>query len=243
MKIVTGDSMERLWFNLLVETVCGENYFDHPVIYTRHTFAETENFLLCNDQLESDFYKFSGYNYQMKMAQLRKEYYTGKVEKQFSVIKKYFHQFVPRQSRAAIYFSEPAFDKTAKLKCLESLYFQKYTKTEYEVFLNFRNTEVYPKLFMDFIYIRELIDELDKEANVKCIKFNGIIINSFVNLHQSYLIYMFLTDWGISNFSENFNKVLGEFKRKFPREKIKDIKLNSIKRVLERTYKLIDERD
>ena len=179
----------------------------------------------------------------MKMAQLRKEYYTGKVEKQFNVIKKYFHQFVPRQSRAAVYFSEPAFDKTSKLKCLESLYFQKYNKIEYEVFLNFRNTEVYPKLFMDFIYVKELIDELDKEAKVKCIKFNGVIINSFVNLHQSHLIYMFLTDWGISNFSENFTKVLGEFKRKFPREKIKDIKLNSIKRVLERTYNLIDERN
>ena len=96
---------------------------------------------------------------------------------------------------------------------------------------------------MDFLYIKELIDELDKEAKVKCIKFNGIIINSFINLHQSHLISMFLTDWGISNFSENFKKVVKEFDRKFPREKIKDIKLNSMKRVLERTYRLIDERD
>ena len=51
--------------------------------------------------------------------------------------------------------------------------------------------------------VRELIDELDNAAKVKCIKFNGIIVNSFINLHQSKLIYMFLMDWGISNFSPN----------------------------------------
>ena len=178
MKAITGDSIEKMWFNLLIDLVCGQNYFDHPVIYARHTFADTDNFVSENEQLRVDFFKYSGYNYLMKMAQLRKEYYNGKIEKQFNVIKKYFHQFVPRQARAAMYFSEPAYDKSSKLKCLESMYFQKFTKTEYEVFLTFRNTEIYPKLYMDFLYIKELIDELDNAAKVKCVKFNGIIINS-----------------------------------------------------------------
>ena len=44
MKIVTADCIEKLWLNLLIDVCCGENYFDHPVIYTRHTFATTENF-------------------------------------------------------------------------------------------------------------------------------------------------------------------------------------------------------
>jgi hypothetical protein len=238
MKSITGDSIEKLWFNLLVDLICGQNYFDHPVIFARHTFADTDNFVSDNPQLREDFFKYSGYNYLMKMAQLRKEYYTGKVEKQFDVIKRYFHQFVPRQARAAIYFSEPAYDKSSKLKCLESMYFQKFTKTEYEVFLTFRNTEIYPKLFMDFLYVRELIDELDHASKAKCIGFRGIIINSFVNLHQSKLIQMFLEDWGISNFSPNFIKVLEDFDRKYSLDSIEKIKLTSIKRVLERTFRL-----
>jgi len=241
MKAITGDSIEKMWFNLLIDLVCGQNYFDHPVIYARHTFADTDNFVSENEQLRADFFKYSGYNYLMKMAQLRKEYYNGKIEKQFNVIKKYFHQFVPRQARAAMYFSEPAYDKSSKLKCLESMYFQKFTKTEYEVFLTFRNTEVYPKLYMDFLYIKELIDELDNAAKVKCVKFNGIIVNSFINLHQSRLIYMFLMDWGISNFSPNFNKVLEDFDRKYKPDDIDRIKLVSIKRVLERTFRLRNE--
>ena len=238
MKIVKGDSIERLWFNLLVDITCGENYFDHPVIYTRHTFAQTENFISDNQQIKDSFFKYSGYSYLNKMGQLRKEYYTGKVEKQLNVIKKYFHQFVPRQSRAAVYFSEPAFDKTSKLKCLESMYFQKLNKIDYEVFLVFRNTEVYPKLYMDFLYIKEIVDGLNREAKVNCIKFNAIIINSFINMHQSKLISMLLMDWGVSNWSENFNRVLVEFERKFSPDTFHTIKLNSIKRVLERTFRL-----
>ena len=241
MKIVNADSIEKLWLNLLIDVCCGENYFDHPVIFTRNTFATTENFILDNEPLKDDFFKYSGYSYLHKMAQLRKEYYTGKVEKQYEVIKKYFHQYVPRQSRAAIYFSEPAFDKSSKLKCLESLYFQKYNKTEYEVFLVFRNTEIYPKLFMDFLYIKELIDELDHYAKVNCIKFNGIIVNSFINMHQSKLIDMLLKRWGVTKYSKNFLNVLVEFDRKFSFDRVKDIKLNSIKRVLERTYRLLEE--
>jgi hypothetical protein len=241
MKLVKGDSIEKLWFNLLVDVTCGVNQFDHPIIFSRHTFAETENFVSDNKLLRDDFFKYSGYHYLNKMGQLRKEYYTGKVEKQFNVIKKYFHQFVPRQSRAAIYFSEPAYDKTAKLKCLESMYFQKFNKINYEVFLTFRNTEVYPKLYMDFLYIKELIDELDYEAKVKCVKFNAIIINSFINMHQVKLIHMFLTNWGISNFSDNFLKFLVDFDRKYDFQSIHKIKLTSIKRVLERTFRLENE--
>lgn len=242
MLIAKGKNLEDLWLNLLIYTACDETYFFHPIITMRYLFAETDNFYFEKSQLYSDFFKYSDYNMSMKIGQLRKEYWTGKVEKQFDLIKEIFHELKPNQARASIYFSEPAFDKTSKLKCLESLYLQKVNKTEYEAFLIFRNTEIYPKLFMDFIYIKELLDELDKTAKVKCIGFRAMIVNAFLNLHQAKLVEMLLKDWGISKFSDNFFYMLKEFDRKYNKENINSIKLTSIKRVLERTFTLLEER-
>ena len=240
MIIAKGENIEDLWLNLLVHTACGNTSYFHPIINMRYLFAETDNFNFENQTLYKDFFKYSDYNIGMKMGQLRKEYWTGKVEKQFTLIKEIFHDLKPNQARSSIYFSEPAFDKTSKLKCLESLYLQKLNKTEYEAFLIFRNTEIYPKLFMDFIYAKELLDELDKSSKVKCVGFKAMIVNAFLNLHQVKLVEMLLKDWGVSKYSENFNKMLKEFDRKFSHESISQIKLISIKRVLERTFTLME---
>lgn len=241
MKIIQGSDITELWLNLLIYTACDESTdYGHPYLLVRELIPTTENFNFENDLIKADFLKYSNYNTPMKMAQLRKEYYTGKVEKQFNVIKKYFHQFLPRQARASIYFSEPAFDKTSKLKCLESLYFQKENKTEYKAVLIFRNTEIYPKLFMDFYYLKELLDELDRESGVKCTGFRGFIVNGFINLHQVKLIEMFLKDWGISKFSSKFLTLSKEFDRKYNKSNIDKIKLISIKRVLDRTFRLME---
>lgn len=242
MKVAVGNSIEDLWFNLLISLICDkDNLYFHPEIITRYIFAETDNFSFKNSALMSDFYKYSGYNKQMKIGQLRKEYWTGKVEKQFKVLKEFFRQLAPRQARAAIYFSEPAFDKSSKLKCLESLYLFKLNKTEYEAFLTFRNTEIYPKLFMDFIYIKELLDEIDRDLGVKCIGFRAIIINAFLRLHQVRLVKMLANNWGVSNFSENFKRMVIEFDRKYTPDTVNSLKLVSMKRVLERTFNLIEE--
>jgi len=239
MKVAIGESIEDLWLNLLVSLICDkDNYYFHPEIITRYIFAETNHFEFKNTSLISDFYKYSGYNRQMKMGQLRKEYWTGKVEKQFKVLKDFFRQLSPRQARAAVYFSEPAFDTSSKLKCLESLYLFKTSKTEYEAFLTFRNTEIYPKLFMDFIYVKELLHEIDRDLGVKCIGFRAIIINAFLRLHQVMLVKMFASEWGITNYSDNFKKMINEFERKYQPESIQTLKLISMKRVLERTYRL-----
>lgn len=241
MKVIQGKDLIDLWLNLLIYTACDPSteYF-HPYVIMRYIIATTPDLSFNNEQLMKDFFKYSDYNTAMKMGQLRKEYYTGKVEKQFQVIKQNFLQFSPRQARASIYFSEPAFDKTSKLKCLESLYLQKTSKREYEAFLVFRNTEIYPKILMDFFYLKELLDELDRDAGVKCIGFRGVIVNAFINLHQVKLIEMLLKDWGVSNFSDNFKKLSSEFDRKYTINNIERIKLISIKRVLNRTFKLME---
>ena len=195
MKIIQGNDVIELWLNLLIYTACDSSTsYQHPYLIVKELIAQTSDFFIKNSQLKTDFLKYSNYNISMKLAQLRKEYYTGKVEKQFNVIKKYFHQFLPRQARAAIYFSEPAFDKTSKLKCLESLYLQKESKTEYKAVLIFRNTEIYPKLFMDFYYLKELLDELDRDANVKCVGFTGFIVNGFImSGHLIIILCFFIT--------------------------------------------------
>jgi len=244
MKIVTGKNLEDLWLNLLLYTICDEDtLYYHPTISIRNLFAETNNFEFGDQKIFSSFIKYSGYNISMKIGQLRKEYYTGKVEKQFKVIKENFHQFIPRQARAAIYFSEPAFDSTSKLKCLESLYLLKTDKTHYEAYLVFRNTEIFPKLFMDFYYIHELLKEIDNDTKVKCIGFKATIVNAFVNLHQVKLIEMIAREWGISNFSSNFKKMINEFNGKFNIHSADKTKLVSIKRVLNRTFNLVNERE
>ena len=242
MKVILGENIEDLWLNLLIHSVSSpDTLYFHPSLSLRYVFAETSDFNFRNEKINEDFIYFSGYNHASKIGQLRKEYYTGKVEKQYNLIKSTLHGLKPRQARAAIYFSEPAFDATAKLKCLESLYFQKLNKNTYEAFLTFRNTEIFPKIFMDFVYIKELLEEMDRDAGVKCVGFKAIIINGFINLHQAKLIELFLFKWGVSNFSPQFKNMTEEFMIKYPEKKIETIKLMSIKRVLNRTYRIIEE--
>ena len=58
------------------------------------------------------------------MKRLRESYFGPKVKKQYDLLVSSIRQLQPRQARGLISFSEPAFNRTDRLKCLDSLYIQ-----------------------------------------------------------------------------------------------------------------------
>ena len=189
--------------------------------------------------MEKDYFKYSGYNREYKLKRLRETYFSDKVQKQYYLLVSTIRQLQPRQARGFIKFSEPAFNKTDRLKCLDSLFIQKTTMTTYDALLVFRNTEIWPKTYMDFILIENMLKGFVKER-VKCISFGVLMTSCFINFHQTPTAAMLLRKYGITHWNDPFKKSLIRWKEKFNNpDLIKDIKMRWIERIITRTHKLM----
>ncbi len=239
-----GSDLLDLWFRTLTSLVQDYNnsQWNHPSIFSRWVFGTSTSLTFDVDsQMFKDFLDFSGYSIVGKMRQLRAEYFYIKQEKQLQLIQQNFRALLPRQTRAFIQFSEPAFDSSTKMKCLDSLYLQKTTPTEFDVFLIFRSTEVFPKTPMDFYLMYHIISELARTTKTKCNSFQFLAINTFINLTQAPLVALLLKKYGIGRWNPEFKKCIESFFRKYPEEKAEEIKLQSLKRVISRVYKKLRE--
>ena len=228
---VEGKGLVELWFNLMVHIATGDhiNRF-YPSVFSRRLYGWTDKLHFENDILMKDFFRYSGYNKDFKLHKLRESYFTEKVRKQHTLLVDNIRKLQPKQARGLISFSEPAFDMSDRLKCLDSLYIQKNTMTSYDALIVFRNTEVWPKLFMDFM-----------EQKCRCEVFSCFLTSAFINMHQTPLTAMLLRKYGITNYNDSFKKCLEEYKTKFETIKIEDIKLQWIKRIVKRTRELMEE--
>ena len=239
---VTGKNLTELWFNLLVHTATGgqSNYY-YPTSFSRRVYGFTEGIHFDYDVMEKDYYKYSGYKKDYKLNRLREGYFSPKVKKQYDLLNSHIRQLQPRQARGLISFSEPAFNRTDRLKCLDSLYIQKASMTTYEGLIVFRNTEIWPKTYMDFVFLYELLAGF-VEKRVKCVLFSCFITSSFINMHQAPTAAMMMRKYGIVTWNEPFKKMLEIFKEKFGDPKcLETVKMQWIARVLKRTYMLLEE--
>ena len=238
---VEGKGLVELWFNLTIHIATGEhiNRF-YPSVFSRRLYGWTPTLQFENEILMKDFFRYSGYNKDFKLAKLRESYFSEKVQKQHKLLVDNIRKLQPKQSRGIISFSEPAFDMTDRLKCLDSLYIQKNTMTSYDALIVFRNTEVWPKLFMDFMFLYELLESF-MEQKVRCEIFSCFLTSAFINMHQTPLTAMLLRRYGITNYNDSFFKCLKEWKSKFETINLDDIKLQWIKRVVKRTRELMEE--
>jgi len=193
--------------------------------------------------MEKDFYRYSGYNKEMKLSSLKTSYYTEKVQKQHQLLKSIIRKLQPRQARGLISFSEPAFDDSSRLKCLDSLYIQKESMTKYESVIIFRSTEIYPKMFMDLVFLEEILKAFNEEK-VHCTLFSLFITSGFINMFNAPLCAMFLRKYGISAGSWNsaFKGSLKAWDDKFRDPRcVDDISMTFIKRIIKRTHRIMEE--
>jgi len=238
---VTGNDLTDLWFNLLVHIATGnDSNFYSPSVFTRRIYGFTEGVHFGSDIMIKDFYKYSGYDESYKLSRLRESYFSPKVQKQYKILSEIIRGLQPRQARGLISFSEPAFNKTDRLKCLDSLYIQKSSMTTYEALIVFRNTEIWPKTYMDFVFLDELLRGFTKQR-VKCIMFSAFITSAFINVHQSASAAMMMRNYGVSGWNEHFMRSLKYWKEKYRDPKIVDtIKMQFIKRIVKRTHELFE---
>jgi len=240
---VEGKDLIELWFNLTAHIATGKNINRfYPSIFSHRLYGWTENIYWDEDSiLLKDFFRYSGYSRVFKINQLKESYFTRKVEKQYDLLKDNIRKLQPKQARGIISFTEPAFDMSDRLKCLDSLYIQKKTMTTYDSLIIFRNTEVYPKLLMDFLFLYELLEKFIEEK-VRGEVFSCFLTSAFINFQQVPLTALLLRKYGITNWNGPFKKGLIEWKDKFEDPScIEDIKLFWIKRVVKRTHKLLEE--
>lgn len=239
---VTGKNISELWFNLLVHTATGNQHsYYYPTMFSRRVYGFTEGIHFDDTIIEKDFYKYSGYQKAFKLKRLRESYFGPKVQKQYDLLVSTIRQLQPRQARGLISFSEPAFNRTDRLKCLDSLYIQKSTMTEYEALIVFRNTEIWPKTYMDFEFLYELLAGFTP-YRVKCTMFSCFLTSSFINMHQAPSAAMMMRKYGITSWNTSFKEMLIRFKDKFGDPACYEtVKMQWIKRVLKRTYALMEE--
>ena len=239
---VTGKNLTELWFNLLVHTATGQQTeYYYPSMYSRRVYGFTEGIHFDEDIMEKDFYKYSGYKKEYKLKRLREGYFSPKVQKQYDLLCSHIRELQPRQSRGLITFSEPAFNRTDRLKCLDSLFIQKATMTSYEGLIVFRNTEIWPKTYMDFVFLNDLLKGF-VQYRVKCVLFSCFMTSCFINMHQAPTAAMMMRKYGITSWNKQFKDSLIKFNEKFGDPAILEtVKMQWIKRVLTRTYKLFEE--
>ena len=239
---VTGKNLTELWFNLLVHIVTGEQtVYYYPSIFSRRVYGFTEGIHFDREIMEKDFFKYSGYRRDYKLSRLREAYFNDKVQKQHELLCSYIRQLQPRQARGLISFSEPAFNRTDRLKCLDSLYIQKISMTTYEAMIIFRSTEVWPKTYMDFVLLEEILAGFT-QFKVRCKLFSSFITSGFINMHQAPTAAMLLMKYGITSWNEPFRASLKKWGESFGDPAcIEKIKMQWIKRVVTRTHKLLEE--
>jgi len=241
---IDGDNLVELWFNSLAHLATSErSVYYNPSVYCRKVFGYTHGVHFENKIMEQDFYRYSGYDKDMKLASLRTSYYSDKVKKQHDVLTSIIRKLQPRQSRGLISFSEPAFDDSSRLKCLDSLYIQKESMTKYEALIIFRATEIYPKMFMDLVFLEEILNRFAKEK-VYCTNFSIFITSGFINMFNAPLCAMFLRKYGIScgSWNKAFKDSLKIWDDKFGDPKsIDSITMTFIKRIVKRTHRIMEE--
>ena len=239
---ISGRNLVDLWFNFLVSTATSQHsIYYYPSMYTRRIFGETKGIHFDDSVMEKDFYRFSGYNESFKLARLREAYFSDKVQKQYELLCSIIRNLQPRQARGFIKFTEPAFNKTDKLKCLDSLYVQKITMTTYEAMIVFRNTEIWPKTFMDFVFLNELLEGFNK-YRVRCKLFCALMTSAFINMHQTPTAALMLRKYGVYKYNEPFTLSLKKWKDNFGDPACIDtIKMQWILRAVVRTHKLLAE--
>jgi hypothetical protein len=238
---VTGKNLTELWFNLLVHIATGDQtHYYYPSIFSRRVYGFTEGIHFDREIMEKDFFKYSGYKRDYKLSRLRESYFNDKVKKQHTLLKSYIRQLQPRQARGLISFSEPAFDRTDRLKCLDSLYIQKSSMTTYEAMIIFRSTEIWPKTYMDFVLLEEILAGF-VEKRVRCELFSCFITSGFINMHQAPTAAMMMRKYGIKAWNEPFKKSLEKWQDHFGDPKcLETIKMQWIKRVVSRTHRLFE---
>jgi len=245
INIVEGEGLDILWFNLVNDICCGDGVqYNYPYIFKRLTYGSAEKIKLVSQDgcIVRDFFHYSKYSYKMKMSKLEHDYFDDRVQAQLGILKTNLKDFHPKQARGVVYFSRDPYDKTAKLKCLDSLYFLKTTMSDFSAQLVFRNTEVLPKLFMDFLLIRKIIKEVEKTSKCRCFELNCIIMNSFITIGWAGTIALFLRQYGITAWNPQFKHMLELFKEKYSDiNVVKEIKMQSIKRTLLRFHDLLKE--
>ena len=218
-----------------------ESSYYSPAVFARRVYGFTEGIHFDDGIMIKDFYKYSGYDKSYKLSRLRESYFSPKVEKQYNLLRETIRGLQPKQARGLISFSEPAFNKTDRLKCLDSLYIQKASMTTYEALIVFRNTEIWPKTYMDFIFLDELLRGFTKQR-VKCTLFSAFITSSFINMHQSATAAMMMRKYGITSWNEPFLQSLKYWRDKYSDPKVVDtLKMQFIKRIVKRTHELFDE--
>ena len=238
---VTGKNLTELWFNLMVHTATGEqSTFYYPSMFARRVYGFTEGIHFDADIMEKDFFKYSGYKREYKLNRLRESYFSPKVQKQHTLLKSLIRNLQPRQARGLISFSEPAFNRTDRLKCLDSLYIQKATMTTYEALIVFRSTEVWPKTYMDFILLYEMLEGFIEER-VKCVLFSTFVTSTFINMHQAPTAAMMMRRYGITSWNPEFKESLVRWKHAFEGKDPEEMKMQWIKRVVSRTLRLFEE--
>lgn len=239
---ITGHNLTDLWFNLMVHVATGnQSTFYNPSVFARRTYGFTTGVHFDKDIMEKDFYRYSGYDKLYKINRLRESYFTDKVRKQYDLLCSIIRNLQPRQARGFITFSEPAFNKTDRLKCLDTLFIQKDSMTSYEALIVFRNTEIWPKTYADFLFLYELLEHF-LQYNVKCTLFSAFLTSSFINVHQSPTAAMLMRKYGITTWNEHFRHSLIQWKEKFNDPKIlESLKLQWIARVVRRTHQLLEE--
>jgi len=239
---VDGRDLTELWFNFMVHLATSESsFFYSPSIHARRIYGETEGIHLDSNVMERDFYKYSGYTKETKIQALKNTYFDRRVSKQYEILKDNVRSLQPRQARGLISFSEPAFDLTARLKCLDSLFIQKTTMTKYEALIVFRNTEVWPKTYMDFVFLYELLEGL-LENQVRCERFCALMTSSFINMHQAPAAAMFMRKYGVTAWNKPFKDSLIKWEEKFSDPAVIDtLTMQWIKRVVIRTHRLMEE--
>ena len=135
-----------------------------------------------------------------------------------------------------LYFHESNWDAS-----LDSLYIQKSTMTEYEALIVFRNTEIWPKTYMDFEFLYEMLAGFTP-YKVRCTLFSCFLTSSFINMHQAPTAAMMMRKYGITSWNPSFKEMLVRFKDKFGDPAVYEtVKMQWIKRVLKRTYALMEE--
>ncbi len=241
---ISGDNLPELWFNCLAHLCTSErSVYYNPSVYCRRLYGYTTGVHFNKTIMEKDFYRYSGYSKDMKLSSLRTSYYSEKVQKQHKLLKSIIRKLQPRQSRGLISFSEPAFDDSSRLKCLDSLYIHKESMTSYEALIIFRATEIYPKMFMDLVFLEEILKTFNEER-VKCIQFSLFITSGFINMFNAPLCAMFLRKYGITAGSWNsaFKDSLKVWDEKFRDPKsLEDIKMTFIQRIVKRTHRIMEE--
>jgi len=241
---ISGDNLVELWFNCLAHLATSDRtVYYNPSVYCRKLFGYTEGVHFRKTIMEKDFYRYSGYNKEMKLSSLRKSYYTDKVRKQHELLSSIIRKLQPRQSRGLISFSEPAFDDSSRLKCLDSLYVQKESMTTYEALIVFRATEIYPKMFMDLVFLEDILQKFT-DQKVRCTNFSIFITSGFINMFNAPLCAMFLRKYGITagSWNPSFKDSLKVWDEKFRDPRcVDDISMTFIQRIVKRTHRIMEE--